>query len=77
MTGLGRFPELTVEQARAKASGFHSAVTDGKNLAEARRAERAEYMRGELFDEYMERHLKKSRKTGKVLEDNFNRYFGH
>jgi len=74
---LGRFPELTVEKARAKAGAFHSAVTDGKNLVEARRAERAEHTLGELFDEYMERHLKKSRKTWKVLEDNFNRYFGH
>lgn len=73
---LGRFPELTVEQARAKASGFHSALTDGKNLVEARRAERAELTLGELFEEYLERHLKKSRKTWKVLDDNFNRYFG-
>ncbi len=74
---LGRFPELTVEQARAKAGAFHSAVTDGKNLVEARRAERAEHTLGELFDEYMERHLKKSRKTWKVVEDNFQRIFGH
>ncbi len=73
---LGRFPELSVEQARAKAGGFHAAITDGKNVAEARRAERAELTLGELFNEYLERHLKKSRKTWKVLEDNFERYFG-
>jgi len=39
---LGRFPELSVEQARAKAGGFHAAVTDGKNAAQAKRAEKAE-----------------------------------
>src|ERR1700757_4026482 len=38
---LGRFPELTVEQARAKAGGFHAAITDGKDLVQARRTERA------------------------------------
>ena len=74
---LGRFPELTVEQARAKAGGFHSALTDGKNIAEARRAERAELTLGELFAEYMERHLRKSRKTWKELEEDFTRHFGH
>ncbi|HEY9792170.1 MAG TPA: integrase family protein [Candidatus Obscuribacterales bacterium] len=74
---LGRFPELTVEQARAKASGFHSALTDGKNLIEARRADRAELSLGELFEIYLEQHLKKSRKTWKVLQQNFVRDYGH
>jgi integrase len=73
---LGRYPELTIEQARAKAGAFHSAVTDGKNLVEARRAERAELTLGELFDEYMERHLKKRRKTWAEMEESFQRYFG-
>jgi len=73
---LGRFPELSVEQARAKAGGFHAAVTDGKNAAQAKRAEKAELTVGELFDEYVERHLKKSRKTWEVQQENIERYFG-
>ncbi len=73
---LGRFPELTVEQARAKAGGFHAAVTEGKNVVEAKRAEKAELTLGELFDEYIERHLKKSRKTWQVQQENIERYFG-
>lgn len=74
---LGRFPELTVEQARAKAGGFHAAVTDGKNAAQAKRVERAEATLGELFDEYVENHLKKSRKTWKAQQENIDRYFVH
>lgn len=73
---LGRFPELSVEQARAKASGFHSALTEGKSPIQARRAERAELTLGELFNEYLERHLKKSRKGWKEQELNFERNFG-
>lgn len=72
---LGRFPELTIEQARAKASGFHSAITNGKNPVEARRAERSELTLGELFEEYLNRHLKKSRKTWETVIVVFNRYF--
>ena len=73
---LGRFPELSVEQARAKAGGFHSALTEGKSPTQARRAERAEFTLGELFNEYLERHLKKSRKGWKEQELNFERNFG-
>lgn len=73
---LGRFPELTVEQARAKAGGFHASVTDGKNVAEAKRAEKAELTLGELFEDYVERHLRKSRKTWQVQQENIDRYFG-
>ena len=72
---LGRYPELSVEQARAKAGGFHAAVTDGKNAAQAKRAERAELTLGELFEEYVEKHLKKSRKGWKAQQENIDRYF--
>ncbi len=73
---LGRFPELTIEQARAKAGGFHASVTEGKNVAQAKRAEKAELTIGELFEEYVERHLKKSRKTWQAQQENIERYFG-
>lgn len=74
---LGRFPELSVEQARAKSGAFHAAVTDGKNIAQAKRAERAELSLGELFDAYVENHLKKSRKTWQAQLENFDRSFSH
>lgn len=59
----------------AKAGGFHSAITDGKNVAEARRAERAELTLDELFKQYLERHLKKSRKSWAESEKCFERFF--
>jgi integrase len=72
---LGRFPELSVEVARTKAMQFHSALTDGKNLAEARRGELAELTLGELFQAYLDKHAKKSRKTWEIIEHDFDRNF--
>lgn len=72
---LGRFPELSVEQARDKAADFHASLAKGKNLAEARRAEFAEPTLGELFGQYLERHAKKSRKTWEEMEKQFERSF--
>ena len=74
---LGRFPELTVEQARNKVAEFHSSLAQGKNLAQARRADFAEMSLGELFAEYIERHAKKSRKTSDEIQKNFERSFSH
>jgi len=73
---LGRFPELSVLQARGKAGVLHASVTDGKNVAQAKRSEKAELTLGELFDEHVERHLKRSRKTWQVQQENIERYFG-
>jgi integrase len=72
---LGRFPDLSVELARTKAMQFHSALTDGKNLVEARRGELAELTLGELFQSYLDKHAKKSRKTWQIIEQDFERNF--
>jgi integrase len=72
---LGRFPELSVEQARAKAADFHASLAKGSNLADARRAEFSEPTLGDLFGEYMERHAKKSKKTWEDIEKQFARNF--
>lgn len=73
---LGAFPDLSVEQARDKAARFAGAIASGDNPAEQRRILQGEPTLGELFEEYLERHLKKSRKTWKEYEKQFNRYFG-
>jgi len=72
---LGRFPELTVEQARSKASAFHAALADGKNLNDARRYDMREPTLGVIFDQYIERHCQKSRKTWMKLTPEFDRSF--
>jgi len=73
---LGSFPDLSVEQARDKAARFTGAVASGDNPAEQRRLIRGELTLGDLFEEYLRRHLKKSRKTWAEYEKQFNRYFG-
>ena len=53
---LGKFPAMTVEQARKQASIINASIADGANPAEAKRAHRAEITFGELFEEYGKRH---------------------
>lgn len=74
---VGRFPDLSIEQARAKAAEFHSMLATGKNLAEARRLELQELTLGELFDAYMERHAKKTKKSWANMAAEFERSFSH
>ncbi|MBY0552805.1 MAG: site-specific integrase [Candidatus Obscuribacterales bacterium] len=72
---LGRFPELTVEQARIKCAEFHASLAQGKNLAETRREDLKEMTLGDLFRQYLERHARKSRKTSDEIEKQFERSF--
>ena len=60
---LGRFPEMTVEQARKKASEINAAIEFGANPAEAKRAHKAELTFGDLFADYIERHAKPNKRT--------------
>jgi len=55
---LGRFPAMTVEQARKHASAVNAEIEAGGNPAAARRAIRVEQSFGEVFDDF----LKKKRK---------------
>jgi integrase len=71
---LGRFPDLTVEQARGKASAINSARAKGENPAQVRRAGKAEYTFADLFSEYLERHSKPNKKTWAEDESQFNNY---
>ena len=73
---LGAFPDLSVEQARDKAARFAGAVAFGDNPSEQRRLLRGEISLGELFQEYLDRHMKKSRKSWFETEKCFVRFFG-
>ncbi len=55
---LGRFPAMTVEQARKQATAVNAEIEAGGNPAAARRAIREEQTFGEVFDDF----LKKKRK---------------
>lgn len=54
---LGVFPDMTVEQARKAAESTLGEFADGKNPADAKRAERAGMTLGEAFETYMTRHV--------------------
>jgi integrase len=58
---IGQFPALTVLQARKRALEIKSAVANGEDPAEQRKAERRELTFGALASDYLERYAKEHR----------------
>ena len=52
---LGRYPDLTIEQARGKASEINSDIANGLNPADTVRTSKLEITLDDLFNEYMTR----------------------
>ena len=73
---LGRYPDLTIEQARGKAASINSAIAHGENPADKRRQDRREMTFGQLFTEYLQRHAKLNKRTWDEDEALFNRHLG-
>lgn len=71
---IGRFPLVTVEQARKQAAMISAAIVNGDNPAKVKRAHKAELTFGDLFNEYIERHAKQNKKTWKEDQQRFNQY---
>lgn len=71
---LGRFPDLSIEQARCKASEVNAVIAKGENPNDKRRADRAEVTLGGLFAEYLERHAKLHKTAWKEDEAQYKRY---
>lgn len=55
---LGRFPDMSIENARKAAMGTKGAIAAGKNPQKERRAIRDEMTFGALFSEYLEKYSK-------------------
>src|SRR5262245_39462957 len=53
-TKLGRWPQLTVEQARDEAARINGKAVDGINPNDKRRVDRYAPTLGQIFDEYIE-----------------------
>jgi len=60
---LGRYPDMSIEQARRKTKEIIHDIAEGINPAEIKRGKKAELTFAELFDEYIERHSKPNKKT--------------
>lgn len=71
---LGRYPDLTIEQARGRAAEASAAIARGENPNDKRRAARAELTFGELFHEYMERHAKAHKRSWKEDQGQYDRH---
>ena len=71
---LGRYPDMTIEQARREAARIAVDISDGKNPAEVKRGHKAELTFNDLFTDYMERHSKPRKKTWHEDESKFKTY---
>ena len=70
-TTLGRFPEMSIEQARRQAAVILAEIAEGGNPAEVKRALKAELTFAEMFNLYLERHAKVHKKTAEGDEQQF------
>lgn len=74
---LGRYPDLSIEQARRKAEEVNATIAQGENPNDKRRADRAEMTLAALFQEYLERYAKQHKRTWDEDESQFNRHLTH
>jgi integrase len=74
---LGRYPDLSIEQARRKAAEVNATIAKGENPNDKRRADRAEMTLGQLKNEYIERYAKLHKITWRDDEAQFKRYLKH
>jgi len=73
-TTLGRFPEMSIEQARRQAAVILAEIAEGGNPAEVKRALKAELTFAELFKIYFERHAKVHKISANTDELNYKNH---
>jgi len=71
---IGAFPDMSIEGARAQASGMNAIIAQGGNPAQERRSVRAEMTLAELFDTFLLLYAKERKRTWKNDEWTFNKY---
>lgn len=74
---LGGYPDLSIENARQKAFEVNSQIAQGINPNEEKNQLRQEIAFGDLFEQYMERYSKKSKRSWKYDEREVNRFLSH
>ena len=74
---IGPYPDLSVEQARGRASELNAAIARGENPAEQKRAARGQMTLAELFDTYLEKYAKVHKRSWRTDEAQFRRYLTH
>ncbi len=71
---LGRYPDLTIEQARRRAATINSDIANDLNPGEVKRGRKAELTFSALFAEYLERHSKPNKKTWAEDKSKYDTY---
>ncbi len=71
---LGRYPDLSIENARDKAAAVNATIASGGNPNDTVRANRDEMTLGKLFEIYLERWAKPHKKTWKEDEAKFEQH---
>ncbi|MFP3477991.1 tyrosine-type recombinase/integrase [Burkholderia ambifaria] len=74
---IGRYPDLTVDKARAAATNLNADIANGTNPAELKRVRRAEMTFGDLFDQYYKNHAVPHKKTADEDKQKFNKYLSN
>lgn len=74
---LGRYPDLSIENARGLASDVNSQIAQGKNPNKEKAELRTESSVRELFDLYFERHAKVHKKSWKNDEWQYRLHLSH
>jgi len=71
---IGTFPDMSIEGARAQASGMNAVIAQGGNPAQERRSIRAEMTLQELFDTFLLLYAKERKRTWKTDQWTFDKY---
>lgn len=71
---LGKYPEMTIENARKEAHRVIADMISGKNPNEEKKNIRTEITFGEVFEIFMERHSKVMKKTWKADDGEIKRF---
>lgn len=74
---IGRYPDITIEQARKRAGEINSKIDAGVNPNALKRGARAELTLGDLHKLYMERHARAHNRKPSNAENNYRRYLSH
>jgi integrase len=71
---FGRFPDFSVEQARNKALEIAFLIAKGENPHDERKEEKLERTLGNLFEEYLNGHVRQHCVAVSIIEGDFRRY---
>jgi len=74
---LGRYPTMTIDQARRMVAPHNGSIAVGQNPAEEKRSMRQESTLGEVFARYMVEYAKPRKKSWEIDEQRYNVHLVH